>query len=117
MSHSIEQFVNHITALNRAWKVAQSDSNPTINSSIANGLKLQKANWQIELLRAHPDKTWLVVDEESDSDEEVYSVRFVDDNVLTSDGDRKWNAEHIPLRIVETHLTERELIRALYPKT
>ncbi|MGC9401126.1 hypothetical protein ACP43V_01665 [Vibrio genomosp. F10 str. 9ZC157] len=114
--YTVEQFVDRITTINRAWKIAQQDENLVIKNQLSERLKLQKANWQLEFLRAYPNKVWLKPDHEIEASEEVYSVRFGDETVLTSDGDAKWNAEHLPARIAKEHLTEVELTRALHPK-
>ncbi|MGF1692360.1 hypothetical protein [Photobacterium kagoshimensis] len=116
MTYDLHQLVDRITSINRAWKVAQQDPNTAINSVIAKRLQFQKANWQLELLRSFPDKVWLKPDLDCESNELVYSVRFGDNIVITSDGDEKWNAEHLPARLAKELLTEQELLHAIQPK-
>lgn len=112
----IEEFVKQITAVNRAWKVAQEDSDPYINTHIANALQQQKSAWQVEFYRAFPASVWFKADLDNFPAGDVFSVRFGSQIVESSDGDSKWNAEHIPKYLLKSLLTETEYRIATQPK-
>ncbi|MEZ8990201.1 hypothetical protein AB4342_12545 [Vibrio breoganii] len=114
---TLDYFVQRITAINRAWKVAENDSEPYIGQSLAKQLQEQKSAWQVEFYRTYPKMVWFRADLEDYPDGETYSVRFGDRTVLSSDGDIKWNAEHIPKYLLQKLLTETEFRSATQPKS
>ncbi|GEA51420.1 hypothetical protein VIN01S_22240 [Vibrio inusitatus NBRC 102082] len=113
---TFDDFVKRITAINRAWKVAREDSEPYINTHIANALQQQKSAWQVEFYRAFPASVWFKADLDNFPTGDVFSVRFGDQTVKSTDGDSKWNAEHIPKHLLRTLLTETEYRIATQPK-
>ena len=52
----LNDIVDRIVLINRAWKVAKEDSVPHINTQLADRLKIQKSAWQIELFRSYPEQ-------------------------------------------------------------
>ncbi|CAM4203953.1 hypothetical protein [Vibrio neonatus] len=113
---TLNDFVQRITVINRAWKTAGNDSEPYINQHIAKQLQEQKSAWQVEFYRTYPKVVWFKADLENHPDGNTYSVRFGDRTVLSSDGDVKWNAEHIPKYLLQKLLTESEFRSATQPK-
>ncbi|GEM77848.1 hypothetical protein [Vibrio superstes] len=112
----IEEFVQQITAVNRAWKVAQEDCDNYINTHIAKILQEQKSAWQVEFYRSYPTSVWFKTDVENFPSGDVFSVRFGNEAVRSTDGDSKWNAEHIPKILLKSLLTESEYLIATQPK-
>ncbi|WP_298444475.1 hypothetical protein [uncultured Ferrimonas sp.] len=113
---NLEQIVQRITAINRAWKVALGDGTPYINTELAKRLQKQKSAWQIELYRTYPNLVWFKLDVDGFPDGSVYSVRFCEQTVTTADGDEKWNAEHIPKHLLSELLTKPEFQHATQRK-
>ncbi|WP_394151544.1 hypothetical protein [Vibrio maritimus] len=109
---NLQQFVQKITAINRAWKVALDDDNPYISEVLARRLQDQKSAWQVEFYRSFPSLVWFKADLENYPDGSVYSVRFGDTVVVSTDLDVKSNAEHIPKHLLMELLTDFEFINA-----
>lgn len=96
---SIEQLVSEIVAINQAWKAATELCQPS--SSLANSLRDLKLRLQIRLLQHYaPDRVYLQLDTDTESSELLYSVR------LREAIGTRWNAEHIPKRLVKKHQLE-----------
>lgn len=98
---SVEKLVKEIVAVNHAWKVARElfgqDSPLSISS------RDLKTCLQIRLLRSYaPEKVYLIEDKKSEG-EAVYSLCLREPI-----GDRLY-AEHLPIRIAEEVLTDKEL--------
>ncbi|MEH2283775.1 MAG: hypothetical protein V7K90_21025 [Nostoc sp.] len=98
---SVEKLVNEIVAVNHAWKVARElfgqDSPLSISS------RDLKTCLQVRLLRSYaPEKVYLIEDKKSEG-EPVYSLCLREPI-----GDRLY-AEHLPMRIAEEVLTDKEL--------
>ena len=113
----LNDIVDRIVLINRAWKVAKEDSVPHINTKLADRLKIQKSAWQIELFRSYPEQVWFKKDLENYPDGSVFSVRWKNEPVRSSDGDLKWNAEHLPVDIAKNLLTYKEFHIATKLKT
>ena len=120
-SASKNEIVERIITINRAWKIAlenivrANDSEKLVCQNIAQRLQIQKSNWQALLIREYSEQVWLKHDQENDSGETLYSVRF-GNGFFLSDFSWKQDAEHLPKRIAEQILTSKELERALQPK-
>ena len=99
-----------------AWKVAKEDQHAHINTHLANRLKQQKSTWQIELIRSFPNHVWLKKDLDNFPDGSVFSVRWKSGSIISTDGDEKWNAEHIPADIAQSLLTKSEFLTAIQKK-
>ncbi len=110
------EIVDRIVSINRAWKIALEDSNSHINGKIADKLCNQKSAWQVELYRSYPDTVWFKYDLDNYPDGSVFSVRFGTEVVISSDGDSKWNAEHLPVSIARKMLTATEFKQATNQK-
>jgi hypothetical protein len=115
-SLKLNEIVDRIVSINRAWKVAKEDPSPQINNIMAERLKDQKSLWQVELFRSYPEQVWFKLDLESYPDGSAFSVRWGSQKVFSSDGDIKWNAEHIPVAVARRLLTETELKLAINQK-
>ncbi|MBB1363106.1 hypothetical protein H5125_13220 [Shewanella sp. SR44-4] len=113
----LNDIVNRIVLINRAWKVAKEDPSPQLNTLLANRLKNQKSAWQIELFRSFPEQVWFKKDLDNYPDGSVFSVRWMDNPIISSDGDIKWNAEHLPVDIAKNLLTHKEFHIATKLKT
>lgn len=113
---TLDEIVNRIVLINRAWKVAKEDPHEHVNTHMANRLRQQKSTWQIELIRSFPDQVWLKKDLENYPDGSVFSVRWKSGSIVSSDGDVKWNAEHIPSEIAQSLLTKKEFLTAIKQK-
>jgi len=112
----LKEIVDRIVSINRAWKVAKEDSSPFINTCMAQRLRDQKSAWQVELFRCYPEQVWFKLDLESYPDGSVFSVRWISQPIFSSDGDIKWNAEHIPVEVAKQLLTETEFKLAINKK-
>ncbi|WP_189525187.1 hypothetical protein [Nostoc sp. 'Peltigera membranacea cyanobiont' 232] len=98
---SIEKLVKEIVAVNHAWKVARElfgeDSPLSISS------RDLKTCLQVRLLRSHaPEQVYLIEDKQSEG-EPVYSL------CLREPIGKRLYAEHLPMRIAEKVLTDKEL--------
>ncbi|MCC5628706.1 hypothetical protein LC613_11600 [Nostoc sphaeroides CHAB 2801] len=98
---SVEKLVNEIVAVNHAWKVAcelfGQDSPLSISS------RDLKTCLQVRLLRSYaPEQVYLIEDKESEG-EQLYSLRLREPI-----GNRLY-AEHLPMRIAEKVLADKEL--------
>ncbi|OYD91034.1 hypothetical protein CDG77_16505 [Nostoc sp. 'Peltigera membranacea cyanobiont' 213] len=98
---SVEKLVNEIVAVNHAWKVARElfgeDSPLSISS------RDLKTCLQVRLLRSYaPEQVYLIEDKNGEG-EPLYSLRF-----RKPIGGRL-NAEHLPMRVAEEVLTDKEL--------
>lgn len=100
----LETLITEITAINNAWKQV-SEELLDQNAGLAISLRDLKSNLQLRLLRNHPQQVYLVLDEETESEEPLYGLR------LREPINGHWNAAHLPVRVAEELLTEQELIQ------
>jgi hypothetical protein len=114
LNSSIEQLVAEIVAINHAWKEACELFDDRENSPLAQSLRDLKTCKQIRLLRNYAPlgKVYLALDDSLSerlrqrlSDEPLYSLH------LREPIDTRWNAEHLPVRVAEEHLSSAELDR------
>lgn len=100
---SVEQLVEEIVAVNRAWKVARELFDET--SPLATSLRDLKLCKQVHLLQNYaPERVYLALDPASKG-EPLYSLRL-----RKPIGDRQ-NAEHLPVRVAQEVLSPEELRR------
>jgi hypothetical protein len=104
LNPSIEQLVAEIVALNHAWKEACELFDDREKSPLAQSLRDLKTCKQIRLLRNYAPlgKVYLALDDRL-SDEPLYGLH------LREPIDTRWNAEHLPVRVAEEHLSSAEL--------
>ncbi|WP_199339463.1 hypothetical protein [Nostoc sp. FACHB-892] len=98
---SVEKLVNEIVAVNHAWKVAcelfGQDSPLSISS------RDLKTCLQVRLLRSYaPEQVYLIEDKKAEG-ERLYSL------CLREPMRERLYAEHLPIRIAEEVLTNKEL--------
>ena len=98
---SVEKLVNEIVAVNHAWKVARElfgeDSPLSISS------RDLKTCLQVRLLRSYaPEQVYLIEDKKAEG-EPVYSL------CLREPIGNRLYAEHLPMRIAQEVLTDKEL--------
>jgi hypothetical protein len=98
---SVEKLVKEIVAINHAWKVARElfgeDSHLSISS------RDLKTCLQVRLLRSYaPKQVYLIEDTESEG-EPAYGLRLREPI-----GNRQY-AEHLPIRVAQKVLTDKEL--------
>ncbi|NBD15569.1 MAG: hypothetical protein GVY04_05300 [Cyanobacteria bacterium] len=106
---SLKTLVIEITSINHAWKQA-SEELLDHNAGLAISLRDLKSSLQLRLLRNYPQQVYLVLDEETESEEPLYSLRLRD----RING--HWNAAHLPVRVAEELLTEQELTQLIQRK-
>ncbi|AFZ43912.1 hypothetical protein PCC7418_1743 [Halothece sp. PCC 7418] len=104
-----ETLITEIIAVNHAWKQV-SEQLLDHNAGLALSLRDLKSNLQLRLLRNYPQTVYLVLDEETESEEPLYSVR------LREPINGHWNAAHLPVRVAEEMLTEQELTQLIQRK-
>lgn len=105
--NEIVQLLSKIIRFNHAWKLAQLQFGT--ESNLSKSLRDQKSCLQAQLLRDHPG-TYLLLDQQTESEEPLYSVRF-DTNITLPDLPFKDDAEHIPVRIAQKLFSENELLK------
>jgi len=102
----VDEILNRIIAINHAWKLSRDEFGA--GNAITKALRDQKSSWQASLLRDFPDWSYLRVDTDNSTDEEVlFSVRLKDTIVI--DGVRRNDAEHMPERIAKELFTVSEI--------
>lgn len=95
---NFEQLVQEIVAINQAWKVSEE-----LSPNLGNSLKDLKSRLQVRLLRSYaPEQVYLELDTETGT-EELYSLR------LRNPIGKRWNAEHLPVRVAKELLSNEEL--------
>lgn len=102
---SVEELIRLSDALNRAWKHLRDRHGS--QHPIPALLRLRKAEIQLRLIRAHPDRVRLVPHHE-EGDEPLLSVRIEPPAVF--EGRRRGDANHLPLRIAKKLLSEEEQV-------
>ena len=100
---SVEQLVEEIVAVNRAWKVARELFDET--SPLAISLRDLKLCKQVRLLQSYGVKQVYLALDPASKGELLYSLRL-----RQPIGDRQ-NAEHLPVRVAEEVLSPEELRR------
>lgn len=98
---SIEQLVEEIVAVNRAWKVARDLFDET--SPLAISLRDLKTCKQVRLLQSYGAKQVYLALDPASKGEPLYSL-----HLRKPIGDRQ-NAEHLPVRVAEEVLSPEEL--------
>ncbi len=98
----LETLITEITAINKAWKQV-SEELLDHNAGLAISLRDLKSSLQLRLLQNYPQQVSLVLDEDIESEEPLYSLR------LHEPINGHWNAAHLPVRVAEELLTEQEL--------
>ncbi|MDR9404797.1 MAG: hypothetical protein RI580_15320 [Halothece sp. Uz-M2-17] len=106
---SLETLVTKITSVNHAWKQV-SEQLLDHNAGLAISLRDLKSSLQLRLLRNYPQQVYLVLDEETENEEPLYSVHLRDPI------NGHWNAAHLPVRVAEELLTEQELTQFIQKK-
>ncbi|MFW6316290.1 MAG: hypothetical protein ACOC1Z_04205 [Cyanobacteriota bacterium] len=99
---SLETLVTEINTINRVWKQS-SEVLLDSNSGLSTSLRDLKSTLQVRLLRNYPQQVYLIPDDETESEEPLYSVR------LREPIANFWNAAHLPVRVAEEMLTPEEL--------
>ena len=103
LNSSVEQLVEEIVAVNRAWKVACDLFKNT--SPLATSLRDLKTCKQVRLLQIYgPKQVYLALDPEA-SGEPLFGVR------LRQPLGTRQDAEHLPIRVAEEVLSPEELNR------
>ena len=106
----LDEQVRQIIALNHAWK-RQREIHPP-NDPIPMMLQARKASMQVELLRRFPGDAYLRhADDDAEHTEALYSVRLK--RPLPLNGVIREDAEHLPVRIAESLLSDLELEKFL----
>ena len=104
---SLEAILARIITLNHAWKVSRDDFGG--NNPITLALRQQKSSWQATMIRSYPDRVFLRLDTDGESDgEPLLSVRI--EPPITINGTLRRDAEHLPERIAQTLFHPQELI-------
>jgi len=102
LNPSLETLIREITSVNHAWKQV-SEQLLDQTAGLAISLRDLKSSLQLRLLRNYPQQVYLAFDEETESEEPLYSVR------LREPVGGYWNAAHLPVRVAEEILTPEEL--------
>lgn len=102
LNPSLELLVTTIIAVNHAWKEA-SEVLLDSQAGLATSLRDLKVSLQLRLLRNYSQQVYLMLDENIESEEALYSLR------LRKPIGEYWNAAHIPVRVAEEMLTPEEL--------
>jgi len=97
--------IERIHLINRSWKLAQERCSNDVPFSQA--LRDLKSGVQVQLLRAFPEHVWLSEDRDTPSDEPLLSVRIAE--ALSGALGGRPDADHIPLRVAEELLTDKEM--------
>ncbi len=102
LSPSIEELVQEIVAVNKAWKVASEAFNS--HSGLAQSLRDLKTRLQVRLLYCYaPKLVCLVEDRDTESDEPLYGLKL---NYPIA-GFR--DAAHLPIRVAQEVLSPTEI--------
>ena len=105
LNSSVEQLVEEIVALNRAWKIACDLFEET--SPLATSLRDLKTCKQVRLLQSYgPKQVYLALDPQA-SGEPLFGIRL-----RQSLGTRQ-DAEHLPVRVAKEILSLEELSRLI----
>lgn len=105
MDISISKLVSRIHLMNKSWKIAVERFG--VESPISQALRNRKSGLQVRLLREYPEKSWLQIDNETVSDEPLFSVRLLIDDPGEYKG--RIDADHLPVRIANEVFTEFEI--------
>lgn len=102
---AFEEDVNKIHSINQGWKLSSVITLETSRESpIARSLKNLKNRQQLRLLRNYaPHHVFLTLDEETESEEPLYSLR------IREPKSEHWNAGHLPVRVAKQHLTPTDI--------
>ena len=99
----MEQLINEIHAVNHAWKVALDFGDI---SELAKSLQEMKTRLQMRLLHRYaPDRVYLTLDRETESEEPLYGLRLKEAIAGQTD------AAHLPVRVAEEFLSNELLER------
>lgn len=99
----MEQLINEIHAVNHAWKVALDFGDIP---ELAKSLQEMKARLQVRLLHLYaPDRVYLALDQETESEEPLYGLRLKEAIAGYTD------AAHLPVRVAEQLLSPERLER------
>ncbi|WP_330203833.1 hypothetical protein [Cyanobacterium sp. Dongsha4] len=99
---SLSNLVNEIHAVNYSWKLAIEMFDN--NYGLAQSLRDLKVRLQIRLLRSYaPEFVHLQIDQETESEEALYSLK------LSSPLNGYSDAAHLPIRVAEKILCPSEL--------
>ncbi|QUM81402.1 hypothetical protein HWV01_14460 [Moritella sp. 5] len=103
---NVDEVLNRIITINHAWKLSREEFGSS--NAITKALRDQKSSWQASLLRDYPEMSYLKVDtDNSTADEILYSVRLKRSIVI--DGVTRTDAEHLPERIAKELFYELEI--------
>lgn len=98
-----ENLVNEIHAVNHSWKLA---SNEIFNNEhfLAKSLRDLKVRLQVRLLRNYaPNFVYLIEDNETESEEALYSLQLISNVKGYSD------VAHLPVRVAKEVLSSEEI--------
>jgi len=108
---TVGHVVERIITLNHAWKLARDEYGN--QSAITQSLKNQKSSWQSTLLREFNEASYLAVDTDNSTDDEILlSVRLA--KPINVNGTIRTDAEHLPQRIAQDLFTAQELKKLLH---
>jgi hypothetical protein len=102
---AFEEDVHKIHSINQGWKLSSLIKLEVDRESpIARSLKNLKNRQQTRLLQNYaPHHVFLKLDEETESEEPLYSLR------IREPQSEHWNAGHLPVRVAKQHLTPTEI--------
>lgn len=112
MSHkrNMMELVERIITVNHAWKLSREEFGAP--SAITKSLRDVKSSLQSSLLRDYPNDTYLYLDSENSSEDDIlFSVRLKEP--LTLAHGVRMDAEHLPKRIAVELFTEDEITQLL----
>ncbi|MEH2061910.1 MAG: hypothetical protein V7K50_06470 [Nostoc sp.] len=98
---SVEKLVNEIVAVNHAWKVARELFGQ--DSPLSTSSQDLKTCLQVRLLRSYAPKQVYLIEDKKSEGEPLYSL------CLREPIGNRLYAEHLPIRIAEEVLTDKEL--------
>jgi hypothetical protein len=106
----VKDLVIQIKAINKAWKLASETMEN--EHPLAINLRDLKARLQIRLLRGYaPDSVYLTIDDETSTDEPLFSLR------LTSVIDGYSDVDHLPVRVAKESLSDAEIQKFQFSKS
>lgn len=110
---AIEQIVEEIFAINRAWKAARKLFNPSANLALS--FRDMKTQMQVRLLRNFaPERVYLKIDNSAEEDDPELQEAAENQEplyglILQPSIGNYWNAAHLPVRRAKEFLTAEEL--------
>ena len=106
ISMDVKALVGKITLFNHNWKRACEQWGS--DSALATMLRHRKSDLQVELLSIVPRVCYLKPDTDNQDGEPLFSVRL-NQPITLKNGVVRTDADHMPVRIAQSLLTEQEL--------